>query len=281
MKKYFLTAFLVCLSSITISQEDTNAITKLRNVKELFEMGLISQSDFDSISKNLTQIILNQNITSSSKKTEEKIEEEGFFFDNKKIIPERFVDTQTDLLGTALTGGILGGGIRSYLIGQNSPNKVKFESDGQPANLKRRELKKFETVELDQVSIDNNVYIKDDLDFGNVTFTLKIGPSKLATGIADQFFFSVVQSPIDFALVKLKKPFNTSRGGRFLQTGSMSLVDGYRMTVKPNLMIPFEWKEVSPNTFEISARLNRGEYAFVFVGTVAYVNNSLFTFSLE
>ena len=46
-------------SSSSFSQDDADAMTKLKNVKELFEMGLVSQKEYDSIAKNLTQIILN------------------------------------------------------------------------------------------------------------------------------------------------------------------------------------------------------------------------------
>ena len=94
-------------------------------------------------------------------------------------------------------------------------------------------------------------------------------------------FFSAIQSPNDFALVKLKKPMNSNKGGRVVKTGSMSLVSGYRLNIKPNVMIPFEWKETAKRSFEITARLNKGEYAFIYIGANTYTYTSLYTFSLN
>ena len=58
MKKYLILSVLVFITTNSFAQQDTDAMTKLKNVKELFDLGLISQQEYDSVSKNLTQIIL-------------------------------------------------------------------------------------------------------------------------------------------------------------------------------------------------------------------------------
>ena len=274
MKKYLLLIILILFSSSSFSQDDADAMTKLKNVKELFEMGLVSQKEYDSIAKNLTQIILNTKVNSDVESNPESSSEEGFFSQGVKLTPERFADTKTDIIGTALTSGIVGGGIKSYLIGSKSPNVLKFTSDSLPIKLKNRDKKKYNSKE------DQFVGEFDD-NFGSITINLNIKESEIFTGIANQFLFSAIQSPNDFALVKLKKPMNSNNGGRVLKTGSMSLVSGYRMNIKPNVMIPFEWKSLDKRSFEISVRLNKGEYAFVYIGGNAYTYTSLYTFSLQ
>ena len=258
MKKYLILSVLVFMTANSFAQEDTDAMTKLKNVKELFDLGLISQQEYDSVSQNLTQIILNSKVVSDVENNPESTAEEGFFSQGVKLTPERFADTTTDVIGTALTSGIVGGGIKSYLIGSKSPNVLKFTSDSLPIKLKNRDKKKYNSKE------DQFVGEFDD-DFGSITINLNIKESEIFTGIANQFLFSAIQSPNDFALVKLKKPLNSNRGGRVVKTGSMSLVSGYRLNIKPNVMIPFEWKNLDKRSFEITARLNRGEYAFVYI----------------
>ncbi len=273
MKKYLILSVLVFMTSNSFAQEDTDAMSKLKNVKELFDLGLISQQEYDSVSQNLTQIILNSKVVSDVENNPESTAEEGFFSQGVKLTPERFIDTRTDVLGTALTGGIVGGGIKSYLMNEKSPNVIKLRPDGEPINLKNRDKKKYLNDE-DQIG---NL----DTEFGQVTFSLRINESEVFSGIANQFLFSAIQSPNDFALVKLKKPINQNRGGRFVKTGSMSLASGYTLNIKSNIMIPFEWKNLAKRSFEITARLNRGEYAFIYVGGNAYTNTTLYTFSLQ
>ena len=273
MKKYLLLIILILFSSSSFSQDDADAMTKLKNVKELFEMGLVSQKEYDSIAKNLTQIILNTKVDSDVESNPESSSEEGFFSQGVKLTPERFVDTRTDVLGTALTSGILGGGIKSYLMNEKSPNVIKLTPDGEPVNLKKRDQKKYLNDE-DQLG-------KIDTEFGQVIFNLSINESEVFSGIANQFLFSAIQSPNDFALVKLRKPFNKNRGGRVVKTGSMSLASGYTLNIKSNVMIPFEWKNLEKRSFEITSRLNRGEYAFVYIGGNAYTNTTLYSFSLQ
>jgi len=79
MKKYLLLIILILFSSSSFSQDDSDAMTKLKNVKEVFEMGLVSQKEYDSIAKNLTQIILNTKVDSDVESNPESSSEEGFF----------------------------------------------------------------------------------------------------------------------------------------------------------------------------------------------------------
>ena len=67
-------------------------------------MGLISQKEFDSIANDLKAIIL------SSKVVEKDLEPDGFYTEEKRIIPEKFAESKTDIWGAALTGGLAGGG---------------------------------------------------------------------------------------------------------------------------------------------------------------------------
>ena len=273
MKRFLLIATIL-ISFNGLSQDNTDAMTKLKNTKELYEMGLISKTEYDSISKDLTKIILNTKVESDLKDNPESSIKEGFFSQGVSLTPERFADTTTDIIGTALTSGIIGGGTKSYLIGDKSPNVLEFQSDGLPVEIKNRDKKKYNTKE-DQFANDF------DNDFGQIKFNLRINESEIFNGIANQFLFSSIQSPNDFALVKLKIPNNTNKGGRVVKTGSMSLASGFRLNIKSNIMIPFEWKEISPRNFEISVRLNRGEYTFLYIGANTYTYSSLYTFSLQ
>ena len=53
-----------------------------------------------------------------------------------------------------------------------------------------------------------------------------------------------------------------------------------RVSWKKKLYIDFDWKEISPNKYEIKTNLEEGNYAFVFVGTTAFSNNALYTFTV-
>ena len=149
------------------------------------------------------------------------------------------------ICGAALTGGIGGGGTKSYLIGITSRNKLK---------VKNQEL----TLKINQ--------------------NVDVAGNKISN-ISTQQFFSDAQSPNDFALVKLNT--NIKKKERWIKTGSMSLAGGYSFQIKKKLYIDFEWEELKNNTFKIKTNLEPDNYAFVFIGTSAYSNNSIFTFTVE
>jgi hypothetical protein len=160
------------------------------------------------------------------------------------LYPEKFAESKTDVIGSALTYGLAGGGIKSVLNGRTSKNKLLIT---------------------------------------NQIFTLKINRNVDAAGnrissIVNQQFFSDAQSPNDFALIKLNT--NISKSQRSIKTGSMSVIGGYRFQIKKKLYIDFDWKEISPNKYEIKTNLEEGNYAFVFVGTTAFSNNALYTFTV-
>ena len=80
MKKFLL--ILILIPFLSFSQTNSEAMNKLQNSKELLEMGLISQKEFDSIANDLKAIIL------SSKVVEKDLEPDGFYIEEKRIIPE-------------------------------------------------------------------------------------------------------------------------------------------------------------------------------------------------
>lgn len=239
MKKLLLLLLLIPL--VSFGQTNSEAMKKLKNSKELLEMGLITQKEFDSIAVSLKDIILN------SKVVKEEISDDGFYITNKKLIPEKFAESKTDILGGVLTGGIGGGGTKSYLIGLTSRNKLK---------IKNQEL----TLKINQ--------------------NVDVAGNKLSN-ISTQQFFSDAQSPNDFALVKLNT--NIKKEERWIKTGSMSLAGGISFQIKKKLYIDFEWEELENNTFKIKTNLEPDNYAFIFIGigTSAYSNNSIFTFTVE
>ncbi|MBT4416133.1 MAG: hypothetical protein HOC84_07285, partial [Flavobacteriaceae bacterium] len=120
MEKLIL--LLILIPFVSFGQTNSEAMKKLQNSKELLEMGLITQKEFDSIAVALKDIILN------SKVVKEEIPDDGFYITNKKLIPEKFAESKTDIWGAALTGGIGGGGTKSYLIGITSRNKLKVKN---------------------------------------------------------------------------------------------------------------------------------------------------------
>ena len=237
MKKLIL--LLLFIPIISFGQTNSEAMKKLQNSKELLDLGLITQKEFDSIAVVLKDIILN------SKVVKEEIPDDGFYISDKKLVPEKFAESKTNYLSTALTYGLAGGGTKSYLIGKTSKNKVKVNS--QEIILK----------------INQNVDVA-----GN-----KI------SNIASQQFFSDAQSPNDFALVKLNT--NIKKEERWIKTGSMSLAGGYSFQIKKKLYIDFDWEELENNTFKINTDLKPDNYAFVFIGTSAYSNNAIFSFTVE
>ena len=207
MKKLLLLLLLIPL--VSFGQTNSEAMKKLKNSKELLEMGLITQKEFDSIAVSLKDIILN------SKVVKEEIPDDGFYITNKKLIPEKFAESKTDIWGAALTGGIGGGATKSYLIGLTSRNKLK---------IKNQEL----TLKINQ--------------------NVDVAGNKLSN-ISTQQFFSDAQSPNDFALVKLNT--NIKKEERWIKTGSMSLAGGISFQIKKKLYIDFEWEELENNTFKI------------------------------
>jgi len=224
---------------LSISQTNSEAMKKLQNSKELLEMGLITQKEFDSIANYLKDIILN------SKVVEKETEPDGFYIGKERVIPEKFAESKTDIWGAALTGGIAGGGTKSVLVGLSSKNKLFI--DNQEFTLR----------------INRNV----DVAGNNLS------------SISRQQFFSDAQSPNDFALVKLNT--NVKKQERWIKTGSMSLASGYSFQIKKKEYIEFEWEELETNVFKIKTNLEQGNYAFVFIGTSAFSNNAIYTFTVD
>jgi hypothetical protein len=243
MKKILL--ILITIPLIGFSQSSEDAMTKLKNVKELLDLGLLSQAEYDSVSIELKEFILNSKVNSSNADEEYDILQDGFYYKGDLMYPEKFSESKTDVLGYALTYGLAGGSTKSYLNGVTS--RVRVDS-----------MQEFNLL------ITNNVDVA--------------GNSR--SNIAYQQYFSSVQSPQDFALVKLSIDKNTEQ--RWIKTGSMSLADGYNLSIKAKEYIKFEWTKTSnPNEFSINASLSTGEYAFIFIGTSSYSNNSIYTFSVE
>ena len=136
------------------AQTQSEAMVKLKNIKELLEMELISQKEFDSISQELKNIILNSKV--------EDNRPNGFYIGDNEIIPERFAESKTDVVGIIITGGLAGGETKSYLLGADS---------------------------------------KYTLDINKQVLTLRINRDSNSGNIPIQQFFSDIQSPNDFALV--------------------------------------------------------------------------------
>lgn len=226
------------VSSNMFCQMNDEAVKKLKGAKELLELELITQKEFDSIANELKKLILKSDVT-----VKEKIQD-GFYIDKEFLLPERFAESKTDILGAALSSGLVGGGTKSMLAGLKSNN---IFTKGQKMYLK----------------IKSNV----------------IG--EFESSLAYQQFFSFVQSPNDFALVKLK--ISTKNKSRWIKTGSMSLAAGYNFTIKRKEFIDFDFKKVEgeDDMFELNFNLPAGEYAFVYIGTSAYSNNSIFSFSVN
>ena len=241
MKKLLL--ILLCLPMIGFGQTSEDAMQKLRNVKELLELNLITQIEYDSISVELKNIIINSN--SEVKKTSSNIDD-GFYYNGNIIYPEKFSESKTDYLGTALTYGLAGGGTKSYLNKQSS--KTKIDIDNQEFILQ----------------ITKNVDLA-----GNTQ-----------SNIALQQFFSTVQSPQDFALIRFKIKKTTEQ--RWIKTGSVNLLEGYTFAINSKEYLDFDWERLPElRGFKIQTELTSGEYAFVFIGTSAYSQNAIYTFSIE
>ena len=241
MRKLLL--ILLCLPFIGFGQTSEDAMQKLRNVKELLELNLITQIEYDSISVELKNIIINSN--SEVKKISSNIDD-GFYYNGNIIYPEKFSESKTDYLGTALTYGLAGGGTKSYLNNQSS--KTKIDIDNQEFILQ----------------ITKNVDLA-----GNTQ-----------SNIALQQFFSTVQSPQDFALIRFKIKKTTEQ--RWIKTGSVNLLEGYTFAINSKEYLDFDWERLPElRGFKIQTELTSGEYAFVFIGTSAYSQNAIYTFSIE
>jgi hypothetical protein len=239
--KTLYTLLILLIPFLSVAQSSSEAMEKLKNMKELLEMDLISKSEFDSISKGLKEIIL-----SDTKDDVQKSNiSDGFYYKDNIMYPEKFSESKTDYVGYALTYGLAGGSTKSILNGLTS--RVKVDS-----------IQEFK------------LYISENVDLA--------GNNR--SNIQHQQFFSSAQSPQDFALVKLTVDENKET--RWIKTGSMSLADGYSFSIKAKEYIDFEWENSKKKgEFIIKTELKSGEYAFVFVGTSAYSNNSIFTFSVE
>ena len=84
MKKLIL--LLLFIPIISFGQTNSEAMKKLQNTKELLELGLITQKEFDSIAVVLKDIILN------SKVVKEEIPDDGFYIADKKLTPENLLN---------------------------------------------------------------------------------------------------------------------------------------------------------------------------------------------
>ena len=87
MKKLLLV--LLCLPMIGFGQTSEDAMQKLRNIKELLELNLITQIEYDSISVELKNIIINSN--SEVKKISSNIDD-GFYY-NGNINAQHYFST--------------------------------------------------------------------------------------------------------------------------------------------------------------------------------------------
>ena len=241
MKKLLLILF--CIPMIGFGQSSSDAMQKLREIKELLDLKLITQIEYDSIS-----IILKNKIIkgTSVKKVNNTNLNDGFYYNENIIYPEKFSESTTDYLGAALTYGLGGGGVKSFLNKESSKSKVNIDNQ------------KF------VLQITKNVDLA-----GNTQ-----------SNIALQQFFSTVQSPQDFALIQFKIKKSTEQ--RWVKTGKMNLLEGYSLSISAKEYIDFDWEELPNNKgFSIQTNLDEGEYAFVFVGTSAYSQNAIYTFSIE
>lgn len=238
MKKLLIITLLISSVNSLVGQSNNNALKKLQSTKELYELGLINKKEFDSIAKELKDIILNSEVIENKKI-------DGFYIGDKRLVPEKFAESKVDVLGTALTYGLAGGGTKSILIGDTSKNKMGIES---------------QVLKL---------YINQNVDAGGNTMS----------NISNQQFFSNAQSPDDFTLIKLK--VNKDKKERSVKIGSMSLTGGFSFQIKKKFHLKFEWKQVKDFEYSIKTNLESGEYAFVFTGTTAYSNAAVYTFSVE
>ena len=240
MKKIYILLILL-IPFIGFSQSSAEAMKKLKNMKELLDMDLITKSEFDSISKGLKKIIL----SNKDLETTNENKSDGFYYNDEILYPEKFSESQTDYIGYALTYGLAGGSTKSILNGETS--RVKVDS-----------VQQFK------------LYISENVDLA--------GNNR--SNIQNQQFFSYAQSPQDFALVQLT--VNKNKETRWIKTGSMSLADGYSFSIKSKEYIDFKWKaSAKAGEFVIDTKLATGEYAFIFVGTSAYSNNAIYTFSVK
>ena len=69
MNKIAFLIIILLFANVSFSQTNEVLISKLKNIKELLEMDLISQNEFDSISKNLVEQIMDFSTDSNSKTT--------------------------------------------------------------------------------------------------------------------------------------------------------------------------------------------------------------------
>lgn len=238
MKKLLILILLISSINSLLGQSTNNALKKLQSTKELYELGLINKQEFDSIANEIKDFILSSKVIENKKI-------DGFYINDKRLIPEKFAESKVDVLGSALTVGLAGGSTKSILIGDTSKNKIGIES---------------QVLKL---------YINQNVDAGGNTMS----------NISNQQFFSNAQSPDDFTLVKLK--VDTNKKERSVKIGSMSLTGGYTFQIKKKFHLSFKWEQIKDFEYVIKTNLESGEYAFVFTGTTAYSNAAVYTFSVE
>jgi hypothetical protein len=240
MKKLIIILF--CLPIIGFGQNSVHNLSnpsapmqQLKNVKELYEMGLISKIEYDSISIELKNRILNDI---------NKLED-GFYYNNKIMYPEKFYTTQKGTLLSNAINSVIPLATKSKIEGLTSPNKI---------------------------------------DGAQQVFKLILSPSQDLSGnpttdISYQQSISIAKSPKDFILTKLS--IDRDKGFRWISTQQYSYIFGGDNTIDIKEFITFNWKENNNNEFEINTQLGDGEYTFVFLGSKHGETNRLFTFSVE
>ena len=113
----FFLLLLISNISLLFAQDTNNALKKLQSTKQLCDLGLINKKEFDSIANELKDIILNSEVIESKKI-------DGFYINDIRLVPEKFSENKTNVLGAALTYGLAGGGTKSILMGATSNNKM-------------------------------------------------------------------------------------------------------------------------------------------------------------
>src|SRR6056300_1015931 len=103
--RHLLLIFFTLFITFSSAQNDV-LIQKLKNSKELLSLGLLTQIEYDSISKEIKSKIL---------RSDDSNELDGFYYHGKRIVLEVFANHKIDMLGTIFSFGLAGGGTKSIL----------------------------------------------------------------------------------------------------------------------------------------------------------------------
>ena len=192
--------------------------------------------------------------------------QDGFFYNGKKLYPEKFAQTKTaGAFAVGLTYGLAKAKTKSYL----SKPKARTRAEKEPS------------------------------------FKLVISPV-FNTGVQTAGIWSAVQSPDEFALVKFRGDYKhmkfervvTKKNGkikkerytkailqkRWLETGSFGLYSGMTTSPDPKQFITFDWEEgEGEGEFIIKTYIGiPGEYGFIYIGNnTAYANQAVYAFGIE